>query len=70
MIQKIQREADRATDWVADNKMVCSGEKTKLVIMGTYERKRKLENEGINTAIEVCGKQVDKTKSDCIYLYN
>ena len=61
VIQKIQREATKATDWVADNKMVCSGEKTKLIIMGTYERKRKLENEDINTAIEVCGKQVDKT---------
>ena len=26
---KIQREADRSTEWVADNRMVCSGAKTK-----------------------------------------
>ena len=35
--RKIQNEADRATDWVKDNRMVCSGEKTKLLIIGTSE---------------------------------
>lgn len=40
--RKLQSEADRATSWVKDNRMVCSGEKTKLLIMGTSELKENL----------------------------
>ena len=40
---KIQREADLSTTWVKDNKLVCSGPKTKLLVVGTRElRKSKL----------------------------
>ena len=31
---KIQKEAVRSTDWVTDNKMICDGDKTKLLILG------------------------------------
>ena len=42
---KIQREANRATEWVFDNKMVCAGDKTKLLVIGTSQlRKSKLAN--------------------------
>ena len=35
LVAKIQFEADCATTWVADNKLVCSGGKTKLLIVTT-----------------------------------
>ena len=38
--QKIQREANLSTSWVRDNKLVCSGSKTKLLIVGTKELRR------------------------------
>ena len=31
LVKKIQKQADKSTDWVKDNRMVCSGEKTKLL---------------------------------------
>ena len=42
LVRKIQQQADKSTDWVKDNKMVCSGEKTKLLIIGTKDQKRNL----------------------------
>ena len=43
--QKIQNEANRSTFWVHDNKLVCSGKKTKLLIVGTKElRKSRLKD--------------------------
>ena len=35
--EKIQREANRSTEWVNDNKMECAGNKTKLLILGTAQ---------------------------------
>ena len=52
--EKIQREATRATEWVSDNRMVCSGDKTKLLIIGTAQRrKRLLTDRNIKIEIEV-----------------
>ena len=49
---KIQREADISTSWVRDNKMVCSGSKTKLMVVGTKElRQSKLVKN--NTQLEI-----------------
>ena len=43
--EKVQREADRAVDWVNDNRMVCAGNKTKLLVIGTSQlRRSKLES--------------------------
>ena len=36
----IQEEANKSTAWVRDNKLVCSGSKTKLLIIGTKERRK------------------------------
>ena len=45
--RKIQREASRATDWVSDNKMVCAGDKTKLLIIGTPQLKKNKLNRSL-----------------------
>ena len=61
--QKIQREADLSTSWVSDNKLVCSGAKTKLLIVGTKElRRSKLANTKIT--INVDGHLVEESESE------
>ena len=61
--EKIQREADRSTDWVADNRMVCAGNKTKLMIIGTAQlRNSRFKNQ--NMKINVCGSDIEDTKSE------
>ena len=63
--QKIQREADLSTSWVKDNKMVCSGAKTKLLIVGTKElRRSKLTKNAITIKINVDGHQVEESESE------
>ena len=43
LIQKNQNEADLSCGWLQDNRMVVAGDKSKLLIIGTKElRKRKL----------------------------
>ena len=54
LVRKIQQQADKSTDWVKDNRMVCSGEKTKMLIIGTSEQKRNIVEEDIE--IRVCVK--------------
>ena len=50
--------------WIMDNKLVCSGEKTKLLIIGTTEQKKKLKNDNIKIQIDVCGEVVEETESE------
>ena len=62
---KIQKEADRSPDWVKDNKLVCSGEKTKLLVMGTPElRQSRITSRNISFKISVAGHDVSETESD------
>ena len=62
---KIQREADRSTEWVKDNRMVCSGSKTKLLLIGTQQLKlAKLNRVNPNIEINVCGEIVRDSKSE------
>ena len=35
--KKIQAKVNASTAWIRDNEMICSGEKTKLMVMGTKE---------------------------------
>ena len=56
--EKIQREATRATEWVQDNKMVCAGDKTKLLVIGTAQLKRSNLDGLPKLQIEVCGNVV------------
>ena len=62
---KVQTEANISTAWVKDNKLVCSGSKTKLLIVGTKEmRKSKLLNQNKTMSINVDGHNVTKTSSE------
>ena len=63
--RKIQIEANISTSWVKDNRLVCSGEKTKLLIIGTAEQKRKAQEIG-KIEIDVCGNKVTETESEMI----
>ena len=60
---KLQREANRSTDWVSDNRMVCSGSKTKLLLLGTAQLRRYLLN-GADFAVRVCDSIVRESKSE------
>ena len=63
--QRIQQVANDSTSWVHDNKLVCSGSKTKLLIIGTKElRKSRLENKNKVIEIEVAGHRVKETNSE------
>lgn len=64
LITKIQKQADESTAWVKDNRMVCSGEKTKLLIIGTAEQKRKLIESNIEINLNVCEENVQVTHSE------
>ena len=62
---KVQREADRAVQWVEENRMVCAGNKTKLLIIGTSQRRRsKLEAQGKVLRVNVAGATIEETKSE------
>ena len=62
---KIQREADISTSWVRDNKMVCSGSKTKLMVVGTKElRQSKLVKNNTQLEIIVDGCIVTESESE------
>ena len=57
---KIQAKANASTDWISDNEMVCSGEKTKLLVMGTKEmRAKKYETFGKKMKVVVENKTVE-----------
>ena len=61
--EKIQREADRSTDWVSDNKMVCAGNKTKLIVIATDQMRRsRFKNQKMK--ITVCDATIEDTKSE------
>ena len=61
--RKIQSEANRSTSCVKDNKMVCSGDKTKLLVIGTAEMRKKLLKDEV-FKIDVCGKPITESKSE------
>ena len=68
----MQREADRAVQWVqdnrmvcADNRMVCAGNKIKLLVIGTSKlRKSKLEGRGRVMQVSVAGSVIEESKSE------
>ena len=63
--QMIQQEADKSTSWVQDNKLVVSGAKNKLLIVGTKElRKSKLINQDKVLQITVDGHTVKESTSE------
>ena len=62
---KLQREANLSTDWVSDNKLVCSGDKTKLLVIGTSELKQsRITKNNISFNITVDGHDVSESSSE------
>jgi hypothetical protein len=62
LVTKIQKEADRSADWVTDNKLVCCGQKTKLLIMGTAAlRQSRIKNKNITI---IAGHEVMEAESE------
>ena len=62
---KLQYEANLSTAWVTDNKLVCSGEKTKLLIIGTPELKiSRMTGAEVDFNITVAGHDVSETSSE------
>ena len=63
--QKIQQIANNSTAWVHDNKLVCSGSKTKLLVIDTKElRKSRLINKNKVLEIEVAGHKVKESECE------
>ena len=63
LLRKIQHEADLSCSWLRDNRMSVAGEKSKLLIVGTNElRKRKIGDQ--IHSIQVDGKRVQETSSE------
>ena len=62
---KLQEKANASTQWIADNMMACSGDKTKLLIVGTREmRHSKLTSKGKSIQVEVCGKVIKESSDE------
>ena len=63
--QKIQQEANKSTSWVHDNKLVCSGGKTKLLVIGTRDlRNSKLVSQNKVIKINIAGHEVTESTSE------
>ena len=62
---KIQNEADIVTSWFGRNKMICSSEKTKLLVIGSQANRRdKLTRHDITLKVNVCGEEKEETVSE------
>ena len=62
---KIQEKANSATQWIQDNRMICSGEKTKLLVVGTKELRRvRLQAHNKVLSVSVCGQEILETKDE------
>jgi hypothetical protein len=65
LISKIQHEDNHSSSWVSDNGLVCSGGKTKLLIIGTNAMRR-IRLAGKQIQIQVCGKVVKESNCEKI----
>jgi hypothetical protein len=61
---KIQHEANLSTSWVQDNMLICSGDKTKLLVISTKELRRSRLNQEPKIQITVAGHDVEETQSE------
>ena len=63
--QKIQTEGDRVTEWFKRNEITCSGEKTKLLVMGTKtNRQIKIENKNFRPVVNLSGETIGESTSE------
>ena len=62
---KLQVEANAVTNWFSKNDMICSSDKTKLLIIGTKKnRKTKLENHNLTLKVNICGEEKQESTSE------
>ena len=55
------------TQWIRDNEMVCSGGKTKLLVVGTpHNRRVKLESHDKVLTLNVCGQRVSESVAESV----
>ena len=65
--EKLQRQANSSTRWIQDNKMLCSGEKTKLLIVSTREQRAiKLQEKVFK--VTVCDRDIEETSNEKLLL--
>ena len=61
--EKLQKQADSSVQWIQDNKMLCSGDKTKLLVIGTRGLKQaQLEDRVLK--VRVGDNTVEETKDE------
>ena len=61
----LQIQANKSTDWISDNKMVFSGEKTKLLVVGTQDlRNKKLTSQNKVLKVQVGENTVYESKNE------
>ena len=53
-------------EWVADNRMVCAGNKTKLMVIATNQLRRSRFRDQ-NMQVTVCGAEIEDTKSEKLW---
>ena len=62
---KIQQEANIVTNWFNRNDMICSSDKTKLLVVGTQlNRHRKLIQNNLTLCVDVCGEKKSESVSE------
>ena len=62
LLRTIERDGTKVTDWFSRNKMVCSGEKTKLLVSGTRaNRQSKID---FTPEIVVCNDTITESSSE------
>ena len=61
--EKLQRQVVSSTGWIQDNRMLCSGEKTKLLIVSTREQ-RAIKLQDTTITINVCNKVIEESKDE------
>ena len=62
---KLQMQATSSTQWIRDNKMLCSGDKTNLLIVCNREtRDSKINSVNKHFTIEVCGETIEETSNE------
>ena len=63
LVQKMQLEADNSCDWLGDNRMCVAGDKSKFMVVGTKElRRKKCENRELSIIVD--GKVIKETSSE------
>ena len=63
LLETMQENCNVVTNWFSKNKMVCSGDKTKLLVLGTRaNRYHKIEKKEIVPQLNICGKIIKEIK--------